>query len=158
MLPESRDERVRRRFRLWITDGAHQDEVVKLMGHPNPKSKSKSKRRADVKPLAAAQGISMGSLDKWVKYEEVVRSAGSAIGQSEDTMELFWRTLSGLTHGDQWASMVMTDREQVAISDDGVVTFSTTASLTNIASLTSITSALALTAVQLYDRQRAGPA
>ena len=68
MLPANREERVRRRFRLWITDGAHQDEVAKLMGHPNPRSKAK--RRADVEPLAATQGISMGSLDKRVRYEE----------------------------------------------------------------------------------------
>ena len=69
-------------------------------------------------------------------------------------MEIWWRTLSGLTHGDQWASMIMTDRQQVAVSDDGVVTFSATSSLTNIASLTSIASRLAIAAVQLYDQHR----
>lgn len=108
-----------------------------------------------VRHLTGARGLSMDACQKPVTFREVVRGAHTSMGLEEATGEAIWRILSGLTHGDSWASHMVTDRDEVRVSADGeAYTVRTTSSLANIANLTSIALSITTNAITLFDVRR----
>jgi hypothetical protein len=152
--PANRSERITRRFRLWITDGDNVDKFSDLIGIKQD-PKVRDQHIAQVESLAAARGLDIAACSKFAGTAEFVRSAAEAVGGEPDKAVALWRSLSGLSHGDFWASNVTTDKDQVAISEDGMtVTLQTTSSITNIANLTSVAVSTTEAALRVYDRGR----
>ncbi len=150
--PESRDDRLMRRFRQLLTDAANRDKAVQLI---DPHAEPSDNRRAEVRRLIDARGLSIEACKKSVSFSEVVRGAHTIMGLDEAKGEAIWRMLSGLTHGDSWASHMITDRDDVSVlTDDEVYTVRTTSSLTNIANLTSMALSVTTNAIIFFDTRR----
>jgi hypothetical protein len=151
--PTSRDERLTRRFRQVLTDAVNRDRAIDL-AQPGAEH-AYDRQLAYVRRLAHARGIEAEACEKFVTFGEVVRSAHAIMDLDEETGEAVWRILSALTHGDSWASHMITDRDKVRVStDDEVYTVRTTSSLTNIANMTSIAMSVTTNAINLFDARR----
>lgn len=153
LAPPSRDARLVRRFRHLLQDSRMGDEAAALLGH---EATTYDKRLSRVTALIEDRpGMLLSACKKGVGYRFIVREAAEGQGTEPDTAEVVWRLLSGLTHGDTWAGLTATDRDEVAVSEDGtVVTFQTTSSLANIANMTGYATALAESALRFYDLRR----
>jgi hypothetical protein len=152
--PANRDERLTRRFRLWVSDGTNVDNFSDLVGiEQDPKVRTQ--RIDQIKPLADARGLDLAACSKFTGNAEFIRSAADMFGGEPMKAEALWRSLSGLSHGDYWASNATTDKDEVAVSEDGKsVTLQTTSSITNIANLTSVAVSTTEAALRVYDRGR----
>lgn len=153
LAPASRDTRLTRRFRHLLQDSRMGDDAAALLGH---EAKSYEKRLNRVTELIGKRpSMTLSECKKGAAYRFIVREAAKGSGTDQDTAEVMWRLLSGLTHGDTWAGLTATDRDQVAVSEDGtVVTFQTTSSLANIANMTGYAVALTESALRVYDLRR----
>lgn len=151
--PHDRNLRLMRRFRLLLADGKHRDQMIELAGHGQPGEYSR--RLEVVRSLAAARGISINDCQKRADYSTIVAEASAVIGTSANQALAVWRSLSGLTHGDMWASLMATEKEQVAVSADGeVLTVRLTSSISNIANLASAVVAKTGAGLKLFDNRR----
>jgi hypothetical protein len=152
--PPNRNERITRRFRLWVTDGDNVDTFAGLAGIDQP-AKAKAERIEKIKPLVEARGLDMSECVKFTGNAGFVRGAATLMGGEPKKAEAVWRSLSGLSHGDFWASNAATDKDEVAISEDGqTVTLETTSSITNVVNLTAVAVSATEAAVRCYDRGR----
>ncbi|MGZ4522371.1 MAG: hypothetical protein ACXVXO_03020 [Mycobacteriaceae bacterium] len=152
--PTNRNERITRRFRLWITDGDNVDTFAGLAGIDLP-VKAKTERIEKIQPLAESRGLDMTECVKSAGNAGFIRGAATLMGGEPKKAEALWRSLSGLSHGDFWASNATTDRDEVAVSEDGrTVTLQTTSSITNITNLTAVAVSATEAAVRCYDRGR----
>ena len=117
--PKSRDERLTRRFRKVLTDAANRDSAVAL-AKPDAEL-IRDRQTAEISQLALARGLDAEACEKRVFFGEVVRGGHAVMGLDEETGEAVWRILSALTHGDSWASHLITDRDEVQVHADGDV-------------------------------------
>lgn len=143
----NRNERLTRRFRLLLTDGDNGDAVTRLNGS---EPGLRAAWLAGVQPIAEQLGLEGWA--KVVRYKEIVRRAAEALGGAPDSAHAFWSTLSGLTHGDLWASLAVTDRHVVADTVDGVA-FNASSSVATITDATEYAVTVAERAVRLYDQR-----
>jgi hypothetical protein len=76
---------------------------------------------ARVEGLASAGGLLCADYDRHVGYSTTIRERRVSMGLDLDAAEAeaLWRILSGLTHGDMWASHSMIDQEEIVPSPDG---------------------------------------
>jgi hypothetical protein len=74
---------------------------------------------ARVEGLASAGGLLCADYDRHVGYSTTIRERTVLMGLDPDAAEALWRILSGLTHGDMWASHSMMDQEEIVPSPDG---------------------------------------
>ena len=155
LTPGNRDTRLTRRFRLLLTDAQNGDTQAALLGH---EATTYAKRLVRLEPvLAARPGIPLGACTNRAGFRPIVRGAAAGFDFEPDAAEAVWRLLSGLTHGDTWASITATDRDEVAVSQDGVVTMHTTSSLANIANMTAIALTFTEAALHYFDLRRTAP-
>lgn len=152
-----RDERLTRRFRLLLTDAGNRDKAIGLADPSAPSVKAK--QLDAIRPLITARGLVESDCAVFVGHREIVRGAARVMRTPEDEHEAIWRILSGLTHGDMWATHTITDRDDVRVhaSDGDVYTVRTTSSVSNVANLTSIALSTTSNALGLFDRRRASP-
>ena len=147
----NRNVRLTRRFRLLLTDDGNSDKVAELTG--SGPGTARAARLAKVQPIAQRRGLENWA--KFVGFGEMVGGAAKVVGRGPDGAKAIWHVLSGLTHGDMWASLATTDRDEIEVSEDGnMVTFRTTSSITNVTNVANLTD-IAVTAtehaVRLYD-------
>jgi hypothetical protein len=110
--------------------------------------------RCFVLPLS----LNFAACERRVGFDEIVRGAGTQLASRPEVHLATWRILSGLTHGDLWASISLTDRDEVTLrADDGVYTVRTSSSVSNVANLTAIAVTTAEKALNLFDRRRVSP-
>ena len=156
LAPMSRDVRLTRRFQHLLQDSRMGDEAAALLGHESTTHKKRLARLEEV--IANRPDVHLSACKRGVGYRSIVRAAAEGNGTDPDIAEVIWRLLSGLTHGDTWAGLTATDRNEVAVSEDGtVVTFQTTSSLANVANMTGYAVALTEAAMCAYDRRRTPP-
>lgn len=152
--PASRNERITRRLRLWITDGVNHDRYMELTGR-TPEVTERARRLAEIAPLAVNRGLDLNACAKSVGNAALITGAAAAIGSNQRQAEALWRTLSGLSHGDQWATNAATDKDEVFVNpEDNSVTLAVTSSIKNIANLTTIAVATCEHAMTFYDIRR----
>ena len=150
--PARRDLRLTRRFRLALQDARRADEAAKLLGHEAVTLPGRRARLSEI--LGARPSIALAECERRASFRVIVREGGDGIGIEPDTAEVMWKVLSGLTHGDPWAGLAWTEREEIDVSDVGVVTLRTTSSIANIATMTRYAVKLTESALALYDRRR----
>jgi hypothetical protein len=127
--------------------GSNGDKVADLTG--SGPGTTRTTRLEALRPIAEERGLLKWG--KGVGFAEMVRGAAEAVGGAPDSAEANWRTLSGLTRGDVWASLATTDRDEGEVDEDGMVTVRTSSSTTSVANFTAITVNTTEHAVRLYD-------
>jgi hypothetical protein len=148
---------VTRRLRQVVTDADNRDKAIREADHGTPPILARQVAWAS--QVAEKHNLDPDACTKAVRYREIVRGAHGAIGLDEGPGEAIWRVLSGLTHGDTWASHTMTDRDDVVVSsaDGDVFTVRTTSSATNVVNFVGIATSLATHAIRLFDKRRTPP-
>jgi len=150
---KTRDERLTRRFRLLLADGASRDTVARLTGRG--RATVHAERLTRIRTIVDARGLSVTGKTNRVMMKEIVRDAAAALDQHDpDFYEALWRILSGATHGDLWASMMVTEHDPVGDAVDGVVTARITTPVRVIADLSSLVLGLTTAAIALYEERR----
>jgi hypothetical protein len=150
--PSNRNVRLTRRFRLLLTDATNLDKVAGLTRVGS--NDERGTRWERVRPTAEARELDLAECQRHVGNAAFVRGAAEVVGGEPDQAEALWRALSGLSHGDQWASM-LTDRSRVGVSADGKVgTYRTTSSFSTVANLLGVAISTTEAAVRLFDRAR----
>lgn len=150
LTPANRNDRLTRRFRLLLTDGKHRDQMGGLTGLSTT---AHAERLARIDPVIVARKLDRVECLRTVGNRAFVRGAATATGGDPDYAEAVWSALSGLSHGDMWASMSSTDREVVAVSDDGTATARITSSIRNVERLTSVALNGTEAALRVYDKR-----
>lgn len=153
LAPSNRDARLTRRFRLLLKDAKNGDEEAALLGH---EAATHAKRLDRMEPILTARPtISLNECKNVPGFRSIVRQAAEGHDSDPVAAVAVWKLLSGLTHGDVWASQTATERDEVSVSEDGVVTMKTTSSIANIANMTAYVFTFVEAAVRLYDLRRA---
>ncbi|GAA3651346.1 hypothetical protein GCM10022237_08940 [Nocardioides ginsengisoli] len=154
LAPEDADERLTRRFRLVLQDAAHGDDVARLMGHEPTTYERRVERVSGL--IANRPSVDLAACKKRAGFRAIVPEAAEGTGTDANTASVVWRLLSGLTHGDQWASLAWAEREQVDLSADGTVfTVRMTASLANTANMARYVVALAESSTRAFEMRKA---
>lgn len=153
--PDDRVVRAQRRLQLAAGNIRHGEEVRKL-SHEAAGEDQSARRLADVAGIAAAAGVPTDRIYGGTPgYERIVREAAAATALSSDTLVLVWRTCSGITHGQPWASFGMLKREIVQDADAaGVVRLQLSAPDDTVVLMSQIVSLLCRDAWALYDQHR----
>jgi len=129
--PKSRNERLIRRFRWLMQDARQKDAVLSVT---TKTTAAYDQRHETLLPLLAQNGLELADCVRRINFREVVReAAGYTEHLSADACEIRWRILSAMTHGDLWASMSVTDREERGEKEDGVVRLRLTSSVDRVA-------------------------
>jgi hypothetical protein len=151
--PSNRNLRLTRRFRLLLTDAYSLDQVAALTPHGS--GGVRATRLKWVEAIAKSRPLDMTECKSRVGYRTIIREAAEHLGGSTPGHSVaIWHALSGLSHGDQWAS-ILTDRSEVAGSADGrAVTVRTTSSISNIANMMGVAVGMTEAAIRLFDRGR----
>jgi hypothetical protein len=149
---EPRRLRVERRLRLEHNDAVMADTAAQLLGHAGIEEKT---LRQTVDPIARAAGVTLGRSRQWVKFEEMVRDGvGGVMGVDPKMAVVLWRCLSGLTHGDTWATLSILDRDEVAVSQDGqTITLMTSTNAATLATFMLLVLQSCEQATRWYDQQ-----
>jgi hypothetical protein len=152
--PASRNERLLRRFRWYLADGKSRDAVVGLLG-PRTGNTNYTDRVADLQPLVAGRDIDLTACKNRPRFAEIVREAAPRALFDADGAEAIWRILSGMTHGDMWASLSISDAERLAeTADGGVMSMRLTTPVDRLASFCEIVCIFLRRAYRLLDERR----
>lgn len=155
---ESQKELVARRFRLIVTNARNFDEGLRLVPGVT-QSPAYRETLEGLRDRAAAEGVSMTSLKQSAGPREIVRGGATALTGDPDGLEFIWRTLSGLTHGDNWAvrNFLDLERDEGAI-DEETVRVATSSSIDVVATHMAICCRWTEAAVTLFvERARSLP-
>jgi hypothetical protein len=118
LLPDDRDERVRRRLLLALEDAADGYKVRQL-SETSIIGETLEQRRARLADIGVAYGLPRSSLmGKMASWKTIVREAGAATKYDADHYEIMWRLCSGFTHGRSWSMLSTLQRTTVASVDD----------------------------------------
>lgn len=151
--PSNRGVRIGRRLHMLLDDARNRQKVVDLMNGTVPDDDSDL--HEPFNSTLARRGIKQDQFSARLSYRRIVRGAADAMDSPPDRAEAIWSILSALSHGDEWASRSLTEREEVAVSPDGLtVTFKATTPIRNVESMTSVTVSLTEAAVRLFDQRR----
>jgi len=151
--PDSRSGRVTRRLRQVVTDAGNRDRAIR---EADPNATAILADQEDrVRQVAEKFELDSVTCTRPVRYREIVREAHTVINMDPGNGEAIWRLLSGLTHGDSWASHTMTDRDEVMVTaDDDVFTVRATSSVTNVVNFVGIATNLTTKSMALFDQRR----
>lgn len=117
LAPEEGVDRVQRRLQLARADAARGEEVRQMVGAPV--GRPLETRLEEMASAAIAPGVPRDSAyGKAPGFERIVREAGEATRLKGDTLVMVWKTCSGITHGQLWASFGVLTREMVPDLDD----------------------------------------
>lgn len=112
--PPDVETRVMRRLWRAVDDIKNESRVLALMGITG--NRSFDDKIADVKKLADAAGVTLPNIrPDWVG---VIETAERATG-AQDVVTT-WRLCSAVMHGDNWAWIMMSDRQETRPPTDGV--------------------------------------
>lgn len=118
VLPQEREDRIRRRLQLAIED-AHDGYQVRQLTESSMSGESFEQRRERLVCIGVAQGLSRDSLlGGKPKWRSIVREAGAASRLGADDAEVLWRLCSGFTHGRMWSMLAALTRTAVSEADN----------------------------------------
>jgi hypothetical protein len=97
----------------------------------------------------------MADCKKKPGFAEIFREAAPRAFFEADGAEAIWRVLSGMTHGDMWASLSIADAERLAeAADEGVVSMRLTTPVDQLATFCEIVCIFLRSAYRLLDERR----
>ncbi len=152
--PDDRETRVRRRLQLAAANIKRGEEVRKLA---QDDGEDESDRRLKVvSSLADAAGIRPDAvLGATPGFERIVRESGEGTQLGGDLLVLLWKVCSGITHGQQWASLGLLERGLVHDPDAaGVVRLQLSAPHQTVILMAQTVTVACRDAWRLYDRHR----
>ncbi|TFC65924.1 hypothetical protein E3T25_08820 [Cryobacterium sandaracinum] len=160
--PVSRDERLRRSYMVAVEDAKYFDTFQISLGNLN--SRSKSLAQAEIRALIATRP-SLGdpadfpfttvTYSDTVKKAEVAITADPAIPTSARMALLaWWKLLSGLSHGKQWAFVEAMERSEAVVDvENQSAQIRMTSSIAAVALVTQRAIEALETALNLYGRR-----
>ncbi|QNE17815.1 hypothetical protein F1D05_07725 [Kribbella qitaiheensis] len=132
--PSRRKERVCRSLGLQYRDAKEErnaENVATARLHSSNQASSNRMRR--IEGLAAAADLSEAELRQWVSTRtRQVREGGKHAQIGSQLTELTWQICSGMAHGQNWSTLSMLDRQEVASFGETVATYKLTANAMKI--------------------------
>lgn len=125
------------------------------MGEPLPRTREE--RLEDLRVIARRDGLDEKEIVKGVGYQEVVQAIGDEKTAAGKMPLLIWRACSAVAHGDVWATINVTQREDVGGAPDGMVHNRVTVNVGNLHQMTAVTVAITKAAWALYDQRSRSP-
>jgi hypothetical protein len=155
MGPANRNERVTRRLRLWIQDGRYMDNVGITLGR---KAQTVDGRMAKMTHIVAARGLDTAVIKTAIGYGAIVSRAAEYMDGQVTHEKAMWQVLSGLTHGQMWATLAVPDHETLSIQiSDRTLNNRVTSSMATYAGFCASACLWVRAAFDLYDRRRRSP-
>lgn len=152
--PDDRETRVQRRLQLAAANIRYGEDVRRLAQEAG---EDQSERRlGDVAAIAVSAGVPADRiLGRTPGYESIVRGGAAATALSADTLVLVWKTCSGITHGQSWASLGVLEREITQDDESGeIVRLQLSAPNETVVLLAQTATLLCRDAWRLFDRHR----
>lgn len=109
LAPSSRVERVARYLRWWRQEAWYRDKARELQGLAK---EEKDDMREWIAQVVEDRQIDQAVLHGRPKYEEMVHAAAEQVGMTGNVGQLVWQTMSGMAHGERWASLALNDMER----------------------------------------------
>jgi hypothetical protein len=154
--PADRNERITRRFRLWVQDGRHMDKLAKVLRSRPPAANTET-RLTDLTSLIESRGLDPATITRPLSYVSIVRDAAPVAGADPDSGEAMWRILSGMTHGDTWASLNITEREHLSQElSDKAINLRLTSPVDRLAGFCAVVGTYLAPAFGIYDQRCLG--
>lgn len=146
--PDSRTERVTRLLRIRLQDARHHDEVLERMGAEVRKF---PEREQWVAQVASAHGLDLRMCRRRPTYSEQVEGA-SVDGNAG---LVFWKLLSGLAHGQWWATAVTGHMEELGTTPDGKrLNMRITTSTARLALYAEVAAGFVAQAYEMWDQRK----
>jgi hypothetical protein len=152
LTPDVQKERVTRRLRKAAADINMSEQIKKLIEQPGPRTRRE--RIADLRAIAAAQGIESGVALERIGFGEIVQLAGAEVECGAVLAQVMWHAGSGIAHGDQWATLTVPDRAPIPGSPLGVTNLRLTAGMNPLATMVLIATDLTVKGWDLFDQRR----
>lgn len=160
--PASRDERLRRSYMVAVEDAKYLDTFQESLG--NTISRAKAYAKEEIRALIATRpslGDPTTFVFSTVSYSDTVQKAEVAItsdpaARTSDRMALiaWWKLLSGLSHGKQWAFVEAMERSEAIVDvENQSAHIRLTSSVAAVALATQRTVEALETALNLYGRR-----
>lgn len=109
--PSARQERVSRYLRWWRQEAHYRERASEVL---DGLTQETAEMRAWVDRVVAERNIPANLMSGYPKYEAMVVEAASSVGMSGAVCRLVWQTMSGMAHGERWASQVLNQMAHVA--------------------------------------------
>lgn len=152
--PANRSERILCRLQLAAMDCRNGDNVQKAMG--TTPQRPVNDRLDRIRALATARGLDPRQAVKWVGWEAVVTAAANVLSPGSSFPVVLWRACSGVTHGDLWATIGVTDHTEIG-GDAKVTRRQVQANVTFLREATRVAVGLTELGWALYDKRAAAP-
>jgi len=154
--PSNRNERLTRRLRLYIQDGRYIDGINDALGKNKPRKVDE--RLAKMAAIITARGLDAAVIKSKIGYGEIVGQAAEFVDRTPGQAKAMWQILSGLTHGQMWATLAVTDHETLSMQiNDRALNNRVTSSVAKYAGFCATACVWVRAAFRLYDRSSSAP-
>lgn len=154
--PANRNERLTRRLRLYIQDGRYVDGINDALGNKRPCAVDE--RLAKMATIIAARSLDQTIIASRIGYAEIVGRASECVDRTPGQAKAMWQILSGLTHGQLWATLAVTDYETLSTQiTDRALNNRVTSSVAKYAGFCATACVWVGAAFDLYDRRCSAP-
>lgn len=109
LAPDGRAERVARYLRWLRQEAWYRDKVRELQGLPEDPT---DEMRDWIAQVVTDQDIDPTLVKGRPKFENLVFEAAENIGMTGAVGQLVWATMSGMAHGERWASLTLNEMEE----------------------------------------------
>jgi hypothetical protein len=152
--PASRNERVLRRLRWALDNARNRDRLATDM--PSV-ARTYADTEASVNTVATSRGIALSACKAPPRFNEIVRDAGPLAHFEPSGAVAIWRVLSGMTHGDVWATFSVAEKERLFQMSDGVQALHLTTSVDVVVTLCEVGVVFVGSTLDLLSRRQTAP-
>jgi hypothetical protein len=118
--PDDHATRVRRRLQVAAADARRGEEVRAMLSAPV--TRPLEQRLGQFADRAEAVGVPRDTvLGKTPSFERIIREAASSTVFQPETLLVLWKTASGVTHGQMWATLGALSRKVTREAEGAVV-------------------------------------
>lgn len=153
--PTSRSERIGRRLRFAAVDIRNGEEAKRLTGQIGPRSEQE--QMDQLREIAKRAGVDEAGAVRRVGYKEIIQDATSTLVPGPNMILFSWRMCSGMTHGDLWPTLGVSERVELPGAPSGIGTFKITANVQALMYVTAFAIHLTRQGWQLYDQRSRPP-
>lgn len=148
--PPNRETRLERRAAIEFNDNKESEAALRAAGVSD--LTSTDRRRTLANKVLVSSSINAKKC-KWPMYSGIIQEVDPDKG-TQLSAELAWRACSGMAHGKFWAFQMLTDRQNVRTSEDGLMQAEFAPSWHSLAIVLGVTGVMIKMADRLYDERR----
>lgn len=155
LAPNNRAERVARYLRWCRQETWYRRKALQLQGSTAPDNDAMHEW---IDAVIEARAISYELLKDRPRFEEMIFLGAEHVGMTGNVGQLVWQTMSGMAHGERWASLTLNDMEQTgSLPNPEHVTVRVTTPAGRLILFATVASRYLSGALDLLDKRRASP-